>query len=107
MDTRKQHCDVCGTVTKTLRNCTGCYCKHYCSRSCQRTDWKVHRQYCKNMKQGTDSVSISQNNGDTDKSTLKRGLQYQRYLPYLTEVQWDIFDLVSYDLFEIRIIIIK
>ena len=37
-------CDVCGAPSTLL--CTACRDINYCSRSCQKRDWKFHRELC-------------------------------------------------------------
>lgn len=44
-------CLVCGKLTKpdgsNLKTCARCHEARYCSRGCQRTDWKKHKVVCK------------------------------------------------------------
>ena len=45
----KQHrCSfkTCGKVLKTLHACSGCKCVFYCSKLCQKRDWKKHKIQC-------------------------------------------------------------
>ncbi len=37
-------CMVCRAVTG--KKCSGCKLRYYCSQSCQRTDWPLHRAEC-------------------------------------------------------------
>lgn len=37
-------CDVCGTPTHL--KCSRCHTTHYCSRDCQKGDWKSHKLIC-------------------------------------------------------------
>ena len=46
---QKQHkCDYdrCNKVLKTLNTCSGCRCVFYCSKICQKRDWKQHKVKC-------------------------------------------------------------
>ena len=45
-------CGFCGEK-KPLRNCTGCYSVGYCSKSCQKNDWrtKEHKNVCYSLLQ--------------------------------------------------------
>lgn len=42
------HCVSCKKADVTLRRCLGCEAVRYCSKQCQKADWKGHRQHCKN-----------------------------------------------------------
>ena len=45
----KQHkCDYnnCNKILKTLNACKGCRCVYYCSKKCQKKDWKQHKINC-------------------------------------------------------------
>lgn len=44
----KSHlCIVCRRQTKTIKKCSRCQLKHYCSIECQKVDWKNgHREQC-------------------------------------------------------------
>ncbi|KAJ5084182.1 hypothetical protein NUU61_008761 [Penicillium alfredii] len=40
---------VCGftpSLDKSLQRCARCKLISYCSRDCQRADWKIHKRYC-------------------------------------------------------------
>ena len=45
-------CDGCGKscVTERLKQCTNCQGVRYCSRDCQRNDWKNHKKMCARMR---------------------------------------------------------
>lgn len=38
-------CDECGKVAS--KKCSVCKCAVYCSRECQKANWKLHKKYCK------------------------------------------------------------
>ena len=38
--------------------CTGCYTAHYCSKSCLRKDWEVHKQLCKEIREEFQEVHL-------------------------------------------------
>ena len=45
---RKVTCSVCGSPGPgRLKICSRCKSVHYCSRDCQKKDWKQHKGYCK------------------------------------------------------------
>ena len=50
MKLNKQHicdCNECNKVLSTLNTCKGCRCVYYCSKKCQKKDWKAnHRNTC-------------------------------------------------------------
>ena len=41
-------CIVCKNIKSTL--CASCKKVRYCSRTCQRTHWAVHKKLCKMMR---------------------------------------------------------
>ncbi|TCD61255.1 hypothetical protein EIP91_008704 [Steccherinum ochraceum] len=47
---RRRMCAHCGmdeaVADVRLKNCTGCSCVMYCSRSCQRSHWEAHKSFC-------------------------------------------------------------
>jgi len=67
-------CQVCG---KLFQNMSSCACKNaiYCSRECQKSDWKAHKQVCsarpqKESKSHQDSES---NGADSARSESSKG----------------------------------
>lgn len=50
-------CKQCGTPTK--QKCSGCKKMYYCSRECQKQDWKAHKVACKAAKNATQAKSAS------------------------------------------------
>ena len=44
--TDNSKCDYCTNKCQTLLRCTRCRQAHYCSKTCQRSDWKVHKRVC-------------------------------------------------------------
>ena len=42
---KKKSCHVCKNLTR--KKCGGCNNIFYCSKECQRTDWKEHKKICK------------------------------------------------------------
>jgi hypothetical protein len=48
---RNNACVIChGSGKPKLLVCTACKNVSYCSASCQKADWKVHKKYCKRFK---------------------------------------------------------
>lgn len=56
----KNHSDICAELNSLLKGrclycgsgsnikaCSGCKEVHYCSKECQRDDWKIHKKDCK------------------------------------------------------------
>lgn len=39
-------CAKCHNVTKPLLQCTRCHDARYCSKGCQKADWKTHKAHC-------------------------------------------------------------
>lgn len=41
-----RYCSHCGEEPETLSTCSECHVAKYCSQSCQRSDWPLHKQFC-------------------------------------------------------------
>ncbi|GFH61980.1 hypothetical protein CTEN210_18456 [Chaetoceros tenuissimus] len=39
-------CNACGLESNTVSACSACNNTYYCSRDCQRKDWKAHKRSC-------------------------------------------------------------
>ena len=39
-------CQKCNSQNGSLRTCKGCWKVVYCSKKCQRDDWKCHQRFC-------------------------------------------------------------
>ena len=45
----ERKCNYCGTASLPLRKCQSCKMLYFCSRRCQKLDWRtnyVHKYYC-------------------------------------------------------------
>ncbi|KZP18786.1 hypothetical protein FIBSPDRAFT_933202 [Athelia psychrophila] len=49
--TRNDGCAHCGDA-KALSRCAGCQAVQYCSKECQKQDWKWHKSSCRSLKDG-------------------------------------------------------
>ena len=49
MGARLELCNKCDLEGKTIQKCSGCKQVLYCSRECQRRDWKAHKGACKKV----------------------------------------------------------
>ena len=54
------HCRKPSCSTK-LKACTGCYSVGYCSKECQRNDWRMHKLSCKNTTADVNAATASNN----------------------------------------------
>lgn len=43
---RAERCQKCNSQASSLKHCSGCHSVRYCSKDCQRKDWKSHRPNC-------------------------------------------------------------
>lgn len=51
-------CANCQTISSTdLNRCSRCHMAHYCSRECQKQNWKMHKHCCKRLRRGQDMVN--------------------------------------------------
>nr|GAT44846.1 predicted protein [Mycena chlorophos] len=48
-------CSNCGHRTPTLK-CSGCRISRYCDADCQKKDWPLHKQNCKEHKESLDRI---------------------------------------------------
>lgn len=44
-------CKTCGDLEKKLAKCSQCLRVGYCSRDCQRADWKAHKPFCHRLEE--------------------------------------------------------
>jgi hypothetical protein len=70
---------------KRTRPCLGCGCARYCSRKCQKADWKMHKAYCQILPTPT-SIPRCKCELCTTERTL-RNQRWQRELNYRLRVR--------------------
>ena len=74
-ETAITYCQRCGTEaspTQRVRACTRCFTVGYCSKDCQKRDWKDHKPNCKNISSPHAPRSTSEDNGVV-RLQVKRG----------------------------------
>jgi hypothetical protein len=54
---QEQPCRVCHKLTDF--KCSGCSMQYYCSRECQKSDWKRHKQQCNKTVSSTSNSNSS------------------------------------------------
>ena len=50
---RDKKCFACGSYggeEGKLLKCSGCLCVFYCSKECQKSNWKIHKEQCKYLR---------------------------------------------------------
>lgn len=52
LDHQFRHCDVCGVALGHGRHWCTCKLQLYCGRTCQKSDWKLHKKVCRYAEQG-------------------------------------------------------
>lgn len=52
-NTTIRRCQYCFKSDEKLSKCSSCNVVHYCSKECQRRDWKTHKVYCNSCKEGS------------------------------------------------------
>jgi hypothetical protein len=53
-------CDRCQSVSSNHSKCTRCKDAFYCSRECQRSDWKRHKRWCGKSWQEVDELMVQE-----------------------------------------------
>ena len=49
LESEDRHCAWCGQECRKRKWCSGCYAVFYCSRDCQRADWRQHKSLCESL----------------------------------------------------------
>ena len=49
-------CAHCQNISTELNCCSRCHMAHYCSKECQKANWKIHKHCCKRLRKGQDMV---------------------------------------------------
>jgi len=57
---KKMECLYCGSKGK-LYSCTACMSALYCSKLCQKRDWKEHKHHCSKIKKGVNWLDFYRN----------------------------------------------
>ena len=52
------YCNNCRTFSFTLKMCIKCKQTQYCSKDCQRSHWKIHRQDCRKASSEVSSTDV-------------------------------------------------
>ncbi|CAL4157701.1 unnamed protein product [Meganyctiphanes norvegica] len=65
-------CNNCCTLTtksQPIQRCAGCHLVSYCSRNCQKNDWKKHKIFCKTfkVKNGKNALMLDEETRDDPK----------------------------------------
>jgi len=47
-------CNYCHNENIELFKCASCKCVYYCSKKCQKQDWKEHKEHCKTFNERTE-----------------------------------------------------
>jgi len=67
---KQEECRTCGKQNVTFQKCGGCRAVAYCSRECQRADWRArHKQECRAEQQVTKSSGSTAAEGDGESAS--------------------------------------
>ncbi|XP_046573155.1 uncharacterized protein LOC124281171 [Haliotis rubra] len=58
-------CSVCERRSPKLKACSKCHLTPYCSKECQRKDWKRHKAWCEGIQKSFSNRETSQQEHDT------------------------------------------
>jgi hypothetical protein len=81
-ETRKcKSCKKAESESTPLRNCSRCKSAVYCSRDCQKADWKTHKKVCASNAQANTS-SGGQSATDTNDTQSTKALEVDFLKPF-------------------------
>jgi hypothetical protein len=81
-ETRKcKSCKKAESESTPLRNCSRCKSAVYCSRDCQKADWKAHKKVCASNAQANTS-SGGQSATDTNDTQSTKALEVDFLKPF-------------------------
>mmetsp|Transcript_2833 Transcript_2833/g.6663 ORF Transcript_2833/g.6663 Transcript_2833/m.6663 type:complete len:431 (+) Transcript_2833:117-1409(+) len=86
----EERCSTCGVSANNLKRCAGCRLPGiaYCSKECQRADWKRHKVDCKLSKvidRSSDKLKLSYDYDDTAIQDYDAALQFAKN--YMTNLK--------------------
>ncbi|GME25498.1 hypothetical protein M1813_003692 [Neofusicoccum parvum] len=74
-------CAICGKTDGNIKRCAKCHTTHYCSRDCQKADWKTHKKSCAINVASASAASSTITNG-TSTRTPPKNLSVQIDKPF-------------------------
>ena len=83
----ENHCLNCNkseTETGPLKQCVRCKSARYCSRDCQKADWKKHKKNCANLAQAAGETPSAQGTGrsNSNDNNATSPLEFQLEKPF-------------------------
>eukprot|EP00961_Rhodomonas_salina_P289727 3914677-Rhodomonas_salina.1 len=58
-------CGVRADGSVTVSFCSGCRSVAYCSKECQKADWKAHKAACRQIRQAKEQIALNKGNPST------------------------------------------
>jgi hypothetical protein len=92
------YCSVVASMGLKLQYCAQCETTLYCSKACQRKDWKKHKKICKYLNVGHGDMQVRTDIHTSRSIKLKEGFEYLE--GYLDEGQKRFFKLFEESTFE-------
>lgn len=77
-------CQTCGTAKEQTFACSACKSTHYCSRECQKLDWKDHKLTCGKINVIKQDVVIMVYKGDLTSGNLEDNMMNKKRLNCVT-----------------------
>ncbi|XP_053409317.1 uncharacterized protein LOC123561321 isoform X2 [Mercenaria mercenaria] len=85
-------CSACGDPS-AVKKCSACKMVHYCSQECQKLHWFTHKKFCKDLAEGEEDESVSDNCSDllnSEEEAEKRFDNWKKEIKKLEKTRPDI-----------------
>ncbi|GBE89834.1 hypothetical protein SCP_1701590 [Sparassis crispa] len=76
-------CSHCGVhdLQRRLFHCSGCTTSYYCSRECQRAEWKMHKDACRDLQEMKAKIELMRKHDPRGAQRLSDWLKWRNLTP--------------------------